>query len=125
MRKGDDIYAVVLRNDFLEKSYKDIPKEIRKMIGALPKSPGLSVNLAKGAQQVANYDDQDEAKEGVEAVQGGLKFVKALGLPEAMEKLLKSAEVKAKGKTLTATLEGDVLKAVSALMASGADKASE
>ena len=116
LRKGDDIYAVVLRNDYLEKEYKGIPKEMRKMIGALPKSLGLSVNLEKGAQLVAVYDDKDEAEEGVKAVQAGLKLLKEMGVPEAAEKLLKSAEAKAKDKTMTVTVEGEILKTVVTLM---------
>ena len=116
LRKGDDIYALVLRNDYLEKEYKGVPKEMRKMIGALPKSLGLSVKLEKGAQLVANYDDKDEAQEGAEAVQAGLKLVKEMGLPEAVEKLLKSATSKAKDKTMTVTVEGEILKTVVTLM---------
>jgi hypothetical protein len=116
LRKGDDIYAVALRNDYVEKEYKNIPKEMRKMIGALPKSLGLSVNLAKGAQLIANYDDKDEAKEGVEAVQGGLKLAKEMELPAAVEELRKSAEVKTKDKGVTVTVKGDILKTVVTLL---------
>ena len=108
LRKGDDLYLVILRNDFMEEKYKDIPKPARKMIGALPKSLALTAKLSKGAQLVVSYDDTDEAKEGGEALEAGLGMAKKADLPRGVVRLLKEITVKAKGKVVTATLDAEL-----------------
>ena len=108
LRKGDDLYVVVVRNDCLEKVYKrEVPEDVRKMIGDLPASLGVSMKAEKDWQMVLRYESETEVKDAAEGIRSGLKL-----LPDEMYlcSLLERAKVERKGTVIFVTAERSLLK---------------